>query len=42
VILGDTETERRSAGLKSLRVEEQQVEVSWDQLVSEIASRLCD
>jgi histidyl-tRNA synthetase len=42
VILGDTETERRGAGLKSLRVEEQQVEVSWDQLVSEIASRLRD
>jgi len=40
LILGDTETERRIAGLKSLRAEAPQVEISWDQLAAELANRL--
>lgn len=40
VILGDSETERRLAGLKSLRVEQPQVEVSWDALGAELRTRL--
>jgi len=40
LILGDTETERRVVGLKSLRVEQPQVELSWDSLASELAERL--
>jgi histidyl-tRNA synthetase len=40
VVLGDAETERGAAGLKSLRIEEAQIEVSWDRLASEIANRL--
>jgi histidyl-tRNA synthetase len=40
LILGDTETERRVIGLKSLRVEEPQVELSWDQAAGELAKRL--
>jgi histidyl-tRNA synthetase len=40
VILGDAETERRVAGLKSLRVESPQAEISWDALASELKKRL--
>jgi histidyl-tRNA synthetase len=40
VIVGDSETERRVAGLKALRVEEPQVEVPWDELAGAIANRL--
>jgi histidyl-tRNA synthetase len=40
LILGDTETERRIVGLKSLRVEQPQVEVSWDVLATELRTRL--
>lgn len=40
LILGDSETERRVAGLKTLRVEQPQVEVAWDRLAEEIAARL--
>ncbi len=40
VILGENETERRVVGLKSLRVEAPQVEVSWDQLPEALGSRL--
>jgi histidyl-tRNA synthetase len=36
IILGDSETEKRVAGLKSLRVEMPQVEVAWDALVGEL------
>ena len=40
LILGDAETERRVAGLKSLRTEGPQAEVSWDQLPAELTRRL--
>jgi len=40
LILGDTETERRVVGLKSLRVEAAQAEIGWDQLATELAGRL--
>jgi histidyl-tRNA synthetase len=40
LILGDAETERRIAGLKSLRVESPQAEVAWEQLATELARRL--
>jgi histidyl-tRNA synthetase len=40
IVLGESETERRVAGLKSLRVEEQQVEVGWDALAEELKKRL--
>jgi histidyl-tRNA synthetase len=36
IILGDSETEKRVAGLKSLRVEAPQVEVAWDALAGEL------
>jgi histidyl-tRNA synthetase len=39
LILGDAETERRVAGLKSLRVESPQAEVAWEQLATELARR---
>lgn len=40
LILGDGETEKRVAGLKSLRVEAPQVEVAWERLADELATRL--
>ncbi|MBL8265432.1 histidine--tRNA ligase, partial [Steroidobacter sp.] len=40
VILGDSETDKRVAGLKSLRVEAAQVEVAWERLADELGSRL--
>jgi histidyl-tRNA synthetase len=40
LILGDAETERRIAGLKSLRVEAPQADVPWDALAIELAKRL--
>ena len=40
IILGESETERRLAGLKSLRVEQPQVELAWDALGSELKARL--
>jgi histidyl-tRNA synthetase len=40
LVLGDGETERRVAGLKSLRADEPQIEISWDQLGSELARRI--
>ena len=40
IILGESETERRIAGLKSLRVEQPQVELAWDALGSELKTRL--
>lgn len=40
LILGDAETERRVAGLKSLRVEAPQAEIPWDALAGELSSRL--
>jgi histidyl-tRNA synthetase len=40
LVLGDAETERRVVGLKSLRVEEAQVEVSWDLLGAALNDRL--
>jgi histidyl-tRNA synthetase len=40
VILGDAETERQVAGLKSLRVESPQVEVAWEQLAAELNNSL--
>jgi histidyl-tRNA synthetase len=40
LVLGDTETERRVVGLKSLRIEEPQVEVSWDALAGVLNERL--
>ncbi len=40
LILGDSETEKRVAGLKSLRVEAPQVEVAWERLADELKSRL--
>lgn len=40
LILGDSETERRCIGLKSLRAEEPQVELGWDDVAAEIQRRL--
>ncbi len=40
LILGDSETERRVIGLKSLRVEQPQLELSWDNVAAEISQRL--
>jgi histidyl-tRNA synthetase len=40
IILGDSETERRLAGLKSLRVEQPQIELAWEALAAELKSRL--
>ncbi len=40
LILGDAETERRVAGLKALRIEAPQVEISWEALTGELAKRL--
>jgi histidyl-tRNA synthetase len=40
IILGDSETERRVVGLKSLRVEQPQIEASWEGLAAELAGRL--
>lgn len=40
LILGDSETEKRVAGLKSLRVEAPQAEVAWDRLADELSARL--
>jgi histidyl-tRNA synthetase len=40
IILGDSETERRVAGLKALRVETPQVEVAWDALATELRTKL--
>jgi histidyl-tRNA synthetase len=40
VILGEAETGRRVAGLKSLRVESPQAEVAWDQLPAELEKSL--
>jgi len=40
VILGDSETEQQIAGLKNLRVDEPQEQVSWSQLVDELQRRL--
>ncbi|MET0534432.1 MAG: histidine--tRNA ligase, partial [Steroidobacter sp.] len=40
LILGDAETEKRVAGLKSLRQDAPQAEVAWDRLADELGSRL--
>lgn len=40
LILGDSETDRRVAGLKSLRVEAPQAEVAWERLADELSARL--
>lgn len=40
IILGESETERRLAGLKSLRVEQPQIELAWDALGPELKARL--
>ncbi len=40
LILGDSETEQRVAGLEVLRVEAPQVEVAWERLVDELGTRL--
>lgn len=40
IILGESETERRLAGLKSLRVEQPQIELAWEALGSELKARL--
>ncbi|HYM34632.1 MAG TPA: His/Gly/Thr/Pro-type tRNA ligase C-terminal domain-containing protein, partial [Steroidobacteraceae bacterium] len=40
IILGDNETERAVAGLKSLRVDEPQIDVAWDALAGELRKRL--
>jgi histidyl-tRNA synthetase len=40
LVLGDGETERSVAGLKSLRAAEPQIEIAWDQLAQELARRL--
>lgn len=40
LILGDSETERRVAGLKSLRIDAPQAEIAWDALAAEIGKRL--
>jgi histidyl-tRNA synthetase len=40
VILGDSEAERRVVGLKSLRVEAPQEEVSWPELSNVLQQKL--
>jgi histidyl-tRNA synthetase len=40
VILGDSEIEKRVAGLKSLRAEAPQAEIAWDKLADELGTRL--
>ena len=40
LVLGDTETEKRVVGLKSLRIESPQVEVPWDAVAAELDARL--
>jgi histidyl-tRNA synthetase len=40
IILGDSETEKRVAGLKSLRVEAPQIEVAWDDLAGVLSAKL--
>lgn len=40
VILGDSETELKVAGLKDLRVDAPQAQVSWDTLAAELRQRL--
>ena len=40
VILGDSETEQQIAGLKNLRVDEPQVQLTWTQLPAELKQRL--
>ncbi len=40
LILGDSETERRVIGLKSLRVEAAQSEIAWDDLATVLSERL--
>ena len=40
LVLGEAETERRVVGLKSLRVEAPQVEVSWDAVAAVLQERL--
>jgi histidyl-tRNA synthetase len=40
LILGDTETERRIVGLKSLRVESPQIEVAWSDLPNVLLQKL--
>jgi histidyl-tRNA synthetase len=40
LILGDSETERRVAGLKSLRIEQPQVEIAWDSLAEALKERV--
>lgn len=40
LVLGDQETEKRVVGLKSLRVEAPQAEVTWERLAEELGGRL--
>lgn len=40
IILGDSETEKRVVGLKSLRVEAPQTEVTWDTLAEALQAKL--
>ena len=40
LVLGDAEAEKRVVGLKSLRVEAPQVEVSWDAVAGVLQERL--
>jgi histidyl-tRNA synthetase len=40
LVLGDSETDKQVIGLKSLRVEQPQVEVPWTNLAAELRSRL--
>jgi len=40
IILGDSETDKRVAGLKSLRVEAPQSEVAWESLAAELGKHL--
>jgi histidyl-tRNA synthetase len=40
IILGDSETEKRVVGLKSLRIEAPQVEVAWDALAGVLSTKL--
>lgn len=40
LVLGDQETEKRVAGLKSLRVEAPQAEIAWERLADELSARL--
>jgi histidyl-tRNA synthetase len=40
LVLGDSETDKQVIGLKSLRVEQPQIEVPWTNLAAELLSRL--